>query len=334
MNEVYLVAGILLILWGLVEGLWTTLWIDGNSAPVTSRFTTFIWKIFRLIFRSQRDRKLSLAGPTILLLTVLMWIVCIWLGWTLIFYSAPNSLEAGSGTLPVDFTDVLWYTSYNMFTVGNGDFIPGNDGWQIISSFISLSGMTMVTLSITYVLQVISAVAVKRSIAGQITGIGKSAEEFVSKQWTGEGFGAIELQLNSLSQQLAANNEQHLAYPILHYYHAARIEKSQDVAIAILDDALTLIEHGVEERYKPAETILSSARQSVSSFLTTLRTAFIKAADEVPPLPDIGLLRKNGIPAISDKEFTDNIKKEDERRKLILGLLNNGAWKWPVSDKL
>lgn len=331
MNELYLTAGILLTLWCLTEGLWTTLWVDGNSAPVTSRFTTFIWKIFRLLFSSQNDRKLSLAGPVILISTVLLWIIGIWLGWTLIFYSVPQSLQAGSSSPPVDFTDVLWFTSYNMFTVGNGDYAPGNDTWQVISSFISLTGMTMVTLSITYVLQVISAVTVKRSIAGQITGIGKTAEEFVARQWTGDGFGAIELQLDSLSQQLATNNEQHLAFPILHYYHAARIEKSQDVAIAILDDALALIELGVEEKYQPAETILASSRQSVSSFLTTLRSAFIQAADEVPPVPDIALLRKKGIPTVPEKDFIKRVEKEKERRKLILGLLNKGAWKWPKS---
>ncbi len=145
MNELYLVAGILLTIWGLVEGLWTTLWIDGNSGPVTSRFTTGIWKIFRMLFSSQSNRKLSLAGPVILISTVLLWIITIWLGWTLIFYSTPRALLAGSASLPVDFTDALWFTSYNMFTVGNGDFIPGNDTWQVISSFISLTGMSMVT---------------------------------------------------------------------------------------------------------------------------------------------------------------------------------------------
>ena len=329
MNEIILIAGILLTTWGLTEGLWTTIWVDGNSAPFTSRYTTFIWKIFRLLFRSGNDRKLSLAGPFILITTVLIWIFMIWLGWTLIFWSQPQSLTAQSERLPVDFTDALWYVAYNMFTVGNGDFKPQKDLWQVVSSLISLTGMTMVTLSITYVLQVISAVTAKRSIAGQISSIGKTAEEFVAKQWTSDGFGAIELQLDSLSQQLATNNEQHMAFPILHYYHSAQIEKSQDIAIAILDDALTLIELGVEEKYKPAETILSSARQSVSSFLTTLQSAFIEAAKETPPAPDLTILKKKGIPVIADEEFQKKIEKESERRKLILGLLNNGAWKWP-----
>ena len=146
---------------------------------------------------------------------------------------------------------------------------------------------------------------------------------------TSEGFGAIELQLNSLSGQLSTLSEQHLAFPILHYYHAARIEKSQDVAIAILDDALTLIELGVDENYQPAETILSSTRQTVDSFLTTVKMAFIKPAKDIPQAPDISSLKSKEIPLIPEQEFYKKLEKEKDRRKLILGLINSGSWQWP-----
>ena len=329
MNVPLLILGILLTLWGLLEGLWTTIWVDGNSAPLTSRLTTLIWKLFRLVINSKHHKTLSIAGPTILLITVISWIVFLWFGWAIMFYADPGSILVKSTNSSPDFTDCLWYVAYCMFTVGNGDFVPQGDVWQVLSSLVAFTGMGMVTLSITYVLQVISAVANKRAFSSQITSIGKTPVEFVRKQWTGDGFGAIELQLNSLSNQLATLNEQHLAFPILHYYHAARIEKSQDVAIAVLDDALTLIELGVEEKYQPAETILSSTRQSVDSFLTTVKMAFIQPAEETPQEPDVSQLSSKGIPLIPEQEFYNKLKKEKDRRRLILGLINSGAWHWP-----
>ena len=329
MNVLLLILGILLTLWGLMEGLWTTIWVDGNSAPLTSRLTTGIWKLFRMLINSKHNKTLSLAGPTILLLTVVSWIVFLWFGWALIFYADQGSLVVKSTNSSPDFTDCLWYIAYTMFTVGNGDFTPQGDVWQVLSSLVAFTGMGMVTLSITYLLQVVSAVANKRAFSSQVTSIGKTPEEFVKKQWTGGGFGAIELQLNSLSGQLSTLNEQHLAFPILHYYHAARIEKSQDVAIAILDDALTLIELGVEEKYQPAETILSSTRQTVDSFLTTVKMAFIKPAKDIPQAPDISSLKSKEIPIIPEQEFYKKLEKEKDRRKLILGLINSGAWQWP-----
>lgn len=328
MEYIYLIAGILLTVWGLMEGLWTTVWVDGNSAPLTSRLTTGIWKFFKFLLPKKNNRLLSLAGPVILIITVFVWLLFILIGWTLVFYSEPTALVVKSTNSLPDFSDTFWYIAYTMFTVGNGDFTPQGDFWQIISGVVAFTGMGMVTLSITYVLQVISAVNNKRAFSSEVTGIGKTAEEFVVKQWTGEGFGAFALQLNSLSSQLTKLNEQHLSFPILHYYHAARLEKSQDIAVAILDDSLSLIHFGMEKNLPP-ETILSSGRQAVESFLTTVKKAFIKPAENVPPKPDLSKLREAGLPVVDDDKFYENLKKEEKRRKLIMGLVNNGAWCWP-----
>lgn len=329
MNIFFLALGVIFTLWALLEALWTTIWVDGNSAPLTSRLTSGIWKLFRWLINSKHHKTLSLAGPVILATTVFSWIIFLWLGWSLIFYAYPESLLVKSSNSLPDFSDAIWYVAYCLFTIGNGDFTPQGDLWQILSSVIGLTGMLTVTLSVTYILQVISAVANKRAFASQVTSIGKTAESFVIKQWTGKSFGAIELQLNSLSGQLSVLNEQHMAFPILHYYHAARIEKSQDMAIAILDDALTIIELGIKEEEQPAQTILSSTRQSIDSFLTTLKSAFINAADSTPPQPDLSKIRNSGVPTVPLHEFSEKLQKAENRRKMILGLVNKGAWHWP-----
>lgn len=329
MNLFFLIIGIAITLWIIIEALWTTLWIDGDAGPLTSRFTSIIWKGFRLFFAPGSHRMLSLAGPVILFTTVFYWIILLLLGWVLIFYSDPNSIQPNpEKTLP-GLVDYIWYIAYTTFTVGNGDFKPNGSTWQILSSLVAFSGMGMVTLTITYLMQVITAVNNKRSFASQVTSVGSTAEEFVKKQWTGDGFGAIELQLNSLNEQLARLSEQHLAFPILHYYHAERADKSLNLAIGILDDALTIIQLGVEEKYKPAETILASLRFSIDSFLTTLKMAFIHPADNTPENPNISGLKKNGIPIIPESDFNNKIKNEEDRRKLILGLINQGGWKFP-----
>lgn len=329
MNELLLVLGIFFTLFGIIEGLWTAIWVDGNSAPFTGRFTTVIWKVFRKIIPRRKDKLLSLAGPFILATTIVLWILFIWLGWTLIFYSDPTSILVKSTNSSPDFTDVIWYIAYTMFTVGNGDFLPQGDFWQVLSSFVAFTGMGMVTLGITYIFQVISAVTNKRAFASEVTGIGNSAEEFVSRQWTGENFGAIELQLSSLSSQLAKLNEQHMAFPILHYYHAAREEKSMDIAIAILDDSLSIIKYGFPEDKLPPETILRAARKSIETFLATVKKAFIKASENDPPKLKLSFLKDKGIAVKSDKEFYEGLEKVEKRRRLILGLMNNGAWDWP-----
>lgn len=328
MNWLLLIAGGIIVLWFIIESLWTTLWIDGNSSPLSTRITTLIWKIWKGLFSQKRHKALSLAGPLVLFLTVFTWIFFLWLGWAMIFYARTGSLASSEGELP-DFVGTLWYVAYTMFTVGNGDFLPQGSAWQLLSALVAFSGMGLVTLSITYVMQIISAVVTKRSFASQVTSIAKTADDFVVAQWTGNGFGAIELQLNALSGQLGTLNEQHLAYPILHYYHAKNADKSSAIALPVLDDALTIIMDCTEEQYRPAATILISCRASISSYLHTLKAAHIHATDEVPPLPDWEKIKGAGVPVCDRESFEKKFRDNADRRKLLLGLTQNAAWRWP-----
>jgi hypothetical protein len=327
-NILLLVTGIIITIWAFIESLWTTIWVDGNSAPITSRLTTFIWRTMRSFISRKNHRLLSLSGPLILFLTIVLWISFIWLGWTIIFYSDTNSIIAKDNS-SIKFVDTLWYVAYLMFTIGNGDYSPSAGIWKFLSSIVGMGGMLMITLSVTYILQIISAVVNKRSLASQITSIGKTAEDFVMEQWNGEGFGAIELQMQSITSQIATITGQHLAYPILNYYHSAKFENSLPVATAIYDDALTLIAAGVKKEYHPPTTILTSGRQTINNFLHTLQAAFIKAADDNPPPPDLNKLKEANIPTVSEEEFQQKLKGLQERRKLISGMIKNDAWHWP-----
>ncbi|AHM63485.1 Ion channel [Flammeovirgaceae bacterium 311] len=328
MNWLLLIAGGIIVIWFIIESLWTTLWIDGNSAPLSTRITTLIWKIWRTLFSQKSHKGLSLAGPLVLLLTVSSWIICLWLGWAMIFYARTGSLASSEGELP-DFAGTLWYVAYTMFTVGNGDFLPQGSAWQLLSAFVAFSGMGLVTLSITYVMQIVSAVVTKRSFSSQVTSIAKTADDFVIAQWTGDGFGAIELQLHALSGQLTVLNEQHLAYPILHYYHAKNADKSSSIALPVLDDALTIIMLCADEKYRPAGTILKSCRASISSYMHTLKAAHIHAVDEAPPLPDWEKIKRAGVPLCDKESFEQKFRDNADRRKLLMGLTQNAAWRWP-----
>ncbi|WP_224997287.1 potassium channel family protein [Cesiribacter sp. SM1] len=328
MNWLLLIAGGIIVLWFIIEALWTTIWIDGNSSPITTRATTLLWLGWRAIFKQKRHKALSLAGPLVLFFTVASWIFFLWLGWSMMFYAQPGSLETSDGEYP-NFIGTMWYVAYVMFTVGNGDFLPQGDLWQLLSSFVAFSGMGLVTLSITYVMQIVSAVVTKRSFSSKVTSIAKTADSFVAAQWTGESFGSIEIQLNALSGQLAMLNEQHLAYPILHYYHAKNADKSSSIALPVLDDALTIIMECVEESKRPSATVLKSIRASISSYMSTLKAAHIHASKEVPPLPDWEELKRAGVPVCDKNKFEQKFRENGDRRKLLLGLTQNAAWRWP-----
>src|SRR5919112_2232845 len=239
MSFLMVVIGVVIALIALVDALRTTLWLEGAGGPLTSRVTTGLWRTTLAFSSTKRYRLLSLAGPFILSVTVFMWVVLLGAGWTLVFSAYPDALLDTSTREPADLVGRVWFVFYTIFTLGNGDYTPSGNGYRFAGAAAVASGMFLVTLAITYVLSVISAVANKRAFASQVSGFGGDPEEFVLTVWDGTGFGALAPQLTSLSTSLSLLAELHQAYPSLHYYYAASKNKASAPAVALLDEALT-----------------------------------------------------------------------------------------------
>lgn len=320
------VAGAALVVFALLDALWTTLWLEGAAGPLTSRLSTLIWRVIQLVTGPDQHRILNLAGPLILFVTVVAWVVLVAAGWTMVFNAETGALLDVRTREPADFVGRIYFVLYSVFTLGNGDYVPQGGVYQIATAATVASGMFLITLAITYLLSVISAVADKRAFASYVSGFGQSPEEVVLTAWDGSSFGGIEPQLAQLTSSLGLLAEQHQAYPILHYYHPINQGKAGAVAIMLFDEALMIMEHAILEPYRPQPAGLRPARRSVASYLETLAPAFISAADEELPPPDLDKLRERGVPVVDDERFADVLEEHAHRRRMLLGLLINGGW--------
>lgn len=324
----YLFLGIFLLLVAIVDSLWTTLWVDGGAGPLSSRLTTWAWRGQLALVGRHRHATSSLFGPTILATVVLTWVLLLWAGWVFVFAAEPTSLISTRDQAPADWTGRIFFVAYSMFTMGNGDFSPNGGVWQLVASVTNGSGMLLVTLAITYVLSVIGAVVQKRAFASQVASLGESEEAILRRAWNGDDFHTLDLPLHGLASQLSVLGAQYLAYPVLQYYHAARPEKSPIVALVVLDEALTLLHHGVVSGARPNRVVLQSTRSGVETFLDTMPSAFVHAAPDDPPRPRLSGLHDEGVPVVDDDAFEHALEGESERRRKLLGLLRNDGWTW------
>lgn len=334
MNFWYFSLGVLLLVATIVDQLWTTLWVDGSAGPLSARLTTLTWNGLKRI-TSSSSRLLSLSGPLVLVLTLGLWIGLLWAGWTLVFAGGEPALLDTRDQGVISWTERIYFVAYTLFTMGNGDFTPASGVWQLATALTTASGMLFVTLSVSYVLSVLGAISQKRSFATGVTGIGTRSEVFVETGWDNQNadFQNLELPLNTLATQLDTLVEQHRAYPILHYYHSEQGKHASAVAVAVLDEALLILQYGVPEKHRPNEAILNTARSSTQSYLQSLNAAFIHPADRTPPPPDLDHLRERNIPTVSDEEFAAKLDELEERRRKVLGMVQNDAWEWPPLDQ-
>jgi hypothetical protein len=327
MEIVYLVTGVVLLIAALVDVLWTTLWPDGGSGPLSGLLTTLVWRLMRLIGRFW-DRALSLAGPFVLAATLIMWIAMLWAGWVLLFAADSDSLIPKAGT-DVSWSGRIYFVAYSMFTMGNGDFSPA-EGWaQLATSLTTATGMVIVTASVTYLLSVIPAVAQKRAFAASVTALGDRPADVVASAWNGRDFHALDLRLSTLASDLGVLADKHKAFPVLHYYHAADRSDASAIAVALLDEALTVIEHGVAAQgCNPVA--FRTARASADGYLSTLHSAYLTPATEAPASPDLARLRAIGVPTVDDEQFHTAVDALADRRRALLGVVQGDAWEWPA----
>ncbi len=331
MNLLYFVLGSLLLLLVIVDLLWTTVWVEQGAGPLTSRLMSWTWNSIRKM-ASTNSIVLTLSGPLILILGLSIWLSFLWVGWTLIFASVEGALVDTVSSRLISWPELLYFTGYTVFTLGNGDFIPSGPVWQLATVLATASGMLFVTLSVTYVLSVLGAVTQKRSFARGVHGLGTESTAILRTSWDGNSFQGLDVPLNTLATELNALTSNHKAYPILHYFYSEQREQAPTSGITILDEALTLLRFGVSEQKRPNEMLLLQTRSSVDGYLDTVGGAYVEPANRSPPRPDIEELRDAGIPTVSDEEFATSVEELDERRRTLLGLIESDERQWPTTD--
>lgn len=328
MRIVLFILGTSVTIFTVVDLIWTTLWIDGGAGPISKRIARVTWMMTKKISKNRKGL-FNIVGPLILVFTLLSWVLLLWLGLTVLFSSDPNSIVKTTFDGPVMWYERVYFTGFSLFTLGIGDYSPQPGLWQIITAINSGMGILLLTLGASYTISVISAVVKKRAVARTITGLGENSTEIIQKAWNGEDFYQLDLFLMNVSSQITELTQQHQAYPLLHYYHSQKPDESSAVGIAILDDLLTILYYGLDDKSTVNMTLLNEARSSIGTYLEAMTSAFIKQAETVPPAPTLSNLKGESVPLVSEDTFSKQIDSISQRRKQLLGAVQADNHEWP-----
>jgi hypothetical protein len=216
-------------------------------------------------------------------------------------------------------------------TTGLGDFEPATDGWRILTGIASLSGLALITLAVTYLVPVIQAGVDRLHFAYRLHGLGGTPYGILRRMWDGEGFEALVERVPALVDDVARLHTRHLAFPVLHFMHAGRPEGAMAPRLAALDEALTLLQHGVAAERRPPPMRLAPLREAIGQLLDTVVTqAFAVPRAEVPPVPELDRLRACGIPTVSEEDFATALRPLAARRRKLLSYVHDDSWSWDV----
>jgi hypothetical protein len=320
--------GVVMLTLGLLDALATTLQVAAGPGLLTGRLLRLLWR--PILVAQQRlgaSRLLTVAGAALMVLTFAVWVLLLWGGWALVFASAEGAVVDAQTRTPADLATRVYYAGYTVFTLGIGDYVPGNDFWRVTTAIATLNGLVLVTLGITYLLNVVGAVVARRQAATRIAALGHTPAEIVDQGWTGSEFSSAFVQhLVGLADSISGLAEQHLAYPVLRYFHAAAPAASAPVRLATLDDAMLILTVGLVPNERPTSSTTQPVRRAITRLLDVVPP--ITGLPQPPPLPDLTPLQRRGLPLVDEETFRVAVEAEEQRRVRLRQLVEEDGWTW------
>lgn len=323
MEAVCWLAGLALILIIMTDAIWSILTLGGGG-PIADRLVSRLWQ---QIFRDGGAPRaaMTFVGPGIMLATLTLWLGGLWLGWLLIFSGQPTAVIGASTGLPATLAERVYFVGFTLFTLGVGDYRPTGDFYQFATAIASVNGLFLVTLGITYLLPVVSAVVERRQLATTIAALGDRPDQMLRTAWDGEDFHRLDPLLLQLATQIGLQAQRHLAYPILHYFGGAQPQTSAPLQIARLYEALLLL-HAWPAAPRPDPVATRVLTAAIMDFIARSRHNLRLKDTAAPPLPPIDVDALPGDPAASN--WQGGFDQQQDQRALMAGIVRHDGWQW------
>jgi hypothetical protein len=171
-------SGLVVLAIAIYDFLYTTISLAGLG-PVSERLTQGLWRAGRLV-TLQTERHLGrsprgLIGPAIVSTLAATWIALFLAGYVLLYLSG-SSLQASETDAPATFVQIVAYAGSTLSTLGASTVEPTNGWWDILSMIAAINGMVVLTLSVTFVLNILQTVMSSRSFAIRYNALLESAD--------------------------------------------------------------------------------------------------------------------------------------------------------------
>lgn len=228
MNLLLVVLGTAVLVVVTIDQFATIAGTGAGSGLVVHRLNDGLWRLALRVHRMwPSHRRLAVIGTGLLVLTPLVWILGLWVGWTAIFAASTDAVVDGQGREPATLLGRIYFAGFSLFTLGLGDLHPGTDGWRMLTVLAALMGLAMVTLSITYLVPVVQAATAKASLSrtlGQFDLADDSGPRTSQPQ-------SVVQQLTDMVADINEMSDAHLTHQALRYYHA--LEDADSLAVQV-----------------------------------------------------------------------------------------------------
>jgi hypothetical protein len=274
------VIGAALMLLFLADIFLTILYARAGTGLLAPSWNRAIWRSLRLaanLSGRHRGAVLSLAGPLMVVLLIGFWSLGLTVGAALVIWpELGTAIRPSSGDTPTDFVTALLVAGNSLSIVGSGNYSPQTTSTRILYLFNSLVGASVLSLVLSYLVQVYSALRERNALALTIDLMtdrtGDAAEMLARLMPDGDCSNATS-ELGNFARALAAAKEAHHLYPLLFYFRFQEPTYAVSRFSFVILDLVTLIGTALD-RQRCGSLVRSAAvmslRQGAVSLLELL----------------------------------------------------------------
>jgi hypothetical protein len=227
-------AGLLLLLFVAYDVYATILDASGRAGPLSRFLNQGVWRIARSIAfrfsRGRRHRLLNLVGPLLMPALIVIYLFILIAGFALIYVPRmPADFTVEPTATSTNWIESLYFSGSTLITLGYGDITPRTPFARFAALVEGASGFALISLAVTYLITVYSALARKRVIALSFyhqAEEGADVAGFISHHFVTGRFHGFEAVLRMAARDINELQESHAEYPVIHYFHPVAVHKS------------------------------------------------------------------------------------------------------------
>ena len=246
---IFTTAGFILLALILFDIYATVLHSSARYGPVGESLNRSVWRLARALAfrlsRANRHKLLNMIGPLLLPLLIVVYVVLLVLSFGLVYYPhVPSGFTFGVEHPGPGWVDAIYFSGVTLTTVGYGDVLPRTVPLRLLALFEAASGLIVISLGITYMLTVYSALERKRAVAVSLyhqAGEGADVAGLIAHHFVEGRFYGLRDALRTVTRDLQALLESHIDHPVIHYFHPVEVYKGTPRVLFLLLETCAVI---------------------------------------------------------------------------------------------
>lgn len=282
---IYTAAGFVLLALIIFDIYATVLHSSARYGPVGESLNRSVWRVTRAVAfklaRANRHRLLNMVGPLLLPLLIAVYVVLLVLAYALIYYPhIPRGFTFGVEHPEPGWIDAVYFSGVTLTSVGYGDVVPRLAPLRFLALFEAASGLIVISLAITYMLTVYTALERKRAVAVSLyhqAGEGADVAGFIAHHFVEGRFYGLRDALRTVTRDLQGLQESHIDHPVIHYFHPAEVYKGTPRVLFLLLETCAVIRSALDREenkdlrnYPEVRTLDAAARHVLTQFVDSL----------------------------------------------------------------